>query len=365
MTAEERLIKKTAVYSTLFALGVSIILFQLPNQGIVETIVEQTTQDTQVSTDETINYYDEATEDTTNTGITSYLKIPLPKEVVESDVAIENSYINQTITITINNLDTNFFSDNPLVGSSDHISDIVYSSSDNVAQIELLLDNVYECNTEYIDNSLNITFVEPKSIYDKIVVIDAGHGGKDNGTEHFDTLEKEINLDIVLKLKELLDASDIKAYYTRLDDTKPDNATRVEFANNLKADFFISVHNNGDTTASSSKGTEVLYNDKEENVTFGSEALAKICQEELVKELGSRDRGIVSGSDIKIIRLSEVPVALVEVGFITNKTEATNLSSESYQQKTAQAIYNSIIRAYEERDNGTTNVSEEQEREDE
>lgn len=365
MTAEDRLVKKTAICSTLFALGVSIILFQLPNQGIVETIVEQTIQDSEESSEGTINYYDEEAGESTNTGVTSYLKIPLPAEVMEEDITLENSYINQAITISINNIDKDFFADNPLVGSSDHISDIVYSTTDNVAQIELLLDSVYEYSTEYIDNSLNISFIEPRSQYDKIVVIDPGHGGKDNGTEHFNTLEKEVNLEIVLKLKELLDASDIKAYFTRLDDTKPDNATRVEFANNLKADFFISVHNNGDKTASSSNGTEVLYNDNEENVTFGSEALAQICQEELVKELGSRDRGIVSGSDIKIIRLAEVPVALVEVGFITNKTEAANLSSESYQEKAAQAIYNSIVRAYEERDSISTDVSGTQENEDE
>lgn len=359
MAAEERLIKKTAICSTLFALGVTIILFQLPNQEIVTTIANQVTQETAATNEGTINYYDEAAEDTTNSGVTSYLKIPLPQEVKEEDITIENSYINQTITISINNIDKNFFSDNPLVGSSDHISDVVYGSSNNVAQIELVLDNVYEYNTEFVDNSLNITFVEPRSVYDKIVVIDPGHGGRDNGTEHFSTVEKEVNLEIALKLKELLDASDIKAYYTRVDDTKPDNAKRVEFANNLQADFFISIHNNGDKKASSSIGTEVLYNDKEESSAFGSKQLAQICQEEVVNQLGSRDRGIVTGSDIKIIRLSEIPVALVEVGFVTNKSEAANLSSESYQEKAAQGIYNAIIRAYEERDSaGASDVQE-------
>jgi N-acetylmuramoyl-L-alanine amidase len=76
-----------------------------------------------------------------------------------------------------------------------------------------------------------------------------------------------------------------------------------------------------------------------------------------VNALGSRDRGIVSGDDIKIIRLSDVPVALVEVGFITNKAEASNLNSDSYQEKAAQAIYNAIVKAYEERDNATTTDS--------
>lgn len=354
MTFEERLIRKTAIGSTLFAIGVLVILFQLPTQAIIQTITESETVE-QVEEQDTVNYYDEATTgDATDTGVKSYLKIPLPSEVSESDINIENNYIDQTITISISNIDENFFNDNQLVGSSDHISDIVYGSTDGVAQIELVLDSVYEYNAEFVDNSLNMGFIEPSSMYDKIVVIDAGHGSYDNGTEHFNIKEKEVNLAIVLKVKELLDESDIKAYYTRLDDSKPSNTTRVNFANTIGADFFISVHSNGDTTASSSSGTEVLYNEKEEESAFGSKQLAEICQEELVSQLESRDRGLVNGSTIAVIGHATVPVALVEVGFITNKTEATLLNSESYQQKAAQGIYNAIVRAYEERDNADT-----------
>lgn len=354
MTLEERLIRKTAIGSTLFAIGVSIILFQLPNQiVVVPTIVEQEPVAEVEERTDTINYYDETNAGDTSQGVKSYLKIPLPSEVTKDDINIENSYIDQTIKISIDNIDENFFQKNQLVGSSDHISDIVYGSIDGIAQVELVLDSVYEYNVEFVDNSLNMSFVEPKSMYDKIVVIDAGHGSKAAGTVHFNILEKEINLDMVLKLKELLDASDIKAYYTRIDDSNPSFAARANLANNVKADFFISVHNNGDTKASSSIGTEVLYNETEEESSFGSKQLAQICQEEVVKELGSRDRGIVKGSEIYIIRSSNVPVALVEVGFITNKAEAAKLSSENYQEKAALGIFNAIKRAYDERDNGS------------
>lgn len=354
MTLEERLIRKTAIGSTLFAIGVSIILFQLPSQIVIPTIIEQEPVAEVKEQSNTMNYYDETNAgDTSLLGVKSYLKIPLPGEVTEDDIDIVNSYIDQTIKISIDNIDENFFNKNQLVGSSDHISDIIYGSIDGVAQVELVLDSVYEYNAEFVDNSLNISFVEPKSMYDKIVVIDAGHGSKAAGTVHFNILEKEINLDIVLKLKEMLDSSDIKAYYTRIDDSNPSFAARASLANNVKADFFISIHNNGDTKASSSVGTEVLYNEKEEESAFGSKQLAQICQEEVVNQLGSRDRGLVKGSDIYIIRSSNVPVALIEVGFITNKAEATKLNSESYQDKAAQGIFNAIKRSFEERDNGS------------
>lgn len=349
MTLEERLIKKTAIGSTLFAIGASIILFQLPNQAMVETVMKQTSENHVQNSKTSANYFDKISQAIkSNEGVKSYLSIPLPDDVKEDDITIENSYIDQTILITIDHVDEKFFDDNKLKGSSDHISDIVYGSSGGLAKIELDLDSVYEYHSEMVDNSLNLSFITPKSMYDKIVVIDAGHGGRDNGTEHYNIAEKEINLDIVLKLKELLDKSDIKAYYTRLDDTKPSNASRVNLANSVDADFFISVHNNGDRTASSSAGTEVLYHDTEQDKEYGSKWLAQLCQDELIKQLGSRDRGLVSGSDIKIIRLSNVPAALVEVGFITNKSEARKLGNDSYQEKAAKGIFNAIKKAYEE-----------------
>ncbi|MFA9378001.1 MAG: N-acetylmuramoyl-L-alanine amidase [Lachnotalea sp.] len=352
MTMEEKLIKKMAICSTLFALVVSIVLFQLPSQGAAETMAEQTADATPVDSDEeTMNYYDgDTAESGTNSNVTSYLKIPLPTEVKEDDITIEDVYVNQTIKISINNIDSDFFDNNPLVGSSDHISNVVYGTVDGVVQIELVLDSTYEYDAEYVDNSLDISFIEPKSLYDHVVVIDAGHGSKASGTVHYNAVEKDINLDIVLKLKAILDASDIKAYYTRTDDSNPSFEARANLANNVNADFFISVHNNGDTSASSSAGTEVLYNETEEESAFGSKQLAQICQDSVVSALGTRDRGLVTGSDIYIIRSSKVPVALVEVGFITNKTEAASLSTDSYQQKAAQAIFDAIVKAYDERD---------------
>lgn len=360
MTTEDRPIKKAAVISVLFVICVIAVLIKLSVKTVEvnDTIENEDNTEEAQEPENNMNYYDEEAAGE-GSGVTSYLKVPLPESVTEDDIVIEDIYIDQTVRISINNIDKDFFKNNPLVGSSDHIGNVVYGSDEGVAQIELLLDSVYEHEAEYVDNSLNMRFIEPKSVYDKVVVIDAGHGSRAGGTVHFDTVEKEINLEIVLKLKELLDNSDIKAYYTRTEDTNPSFEARSNLANNVNADFFISVHNNGDVSASSSSGTEVLYDELAEESDFGSKQLAQICQEEVVAMLGSRDRGLVNGNSIFIIRTSKVPVALVEVGFITNKTEAANLRTDEYQQKAAQGIYNAILRAYEERDNAvSTNSSD-------
>ncbi len=64
--------------------------------------------------------------------------------------------------------------------------------------------------------------------------------------------------------------------------------------------------------------------------------------------LGSRNKGLVEGNSIYIIRTSEVPVALIEVGFMTNKEELELLRSEEYQHAAAQGIYNAVMRAFAE-----------------
>lgn len=354
---EDKILKVTTLAGCLIVILVTVIMYMLPQEiTIAELITENViTEETGVSEESGttgINYYDhEVATKEENTGVKSCLNIPLPENVKESDILIEEMYIDQMIRISVENIKEDFFKTNPLVGSSDHISDLVYDSPDGTAQIEIYLDSVYEYEKEFKDNMLSVKFIEPKSIYDKIVVIDPGHGSKAAGTVHNNVIEKEINLQIALKLKKLLDESEIKAYFTRVEDTNPTFEARANLANNTNADFFVSIHNNSDGSSSKSVGTEVLYDELAEYSGFGTKELATILQEELTSALGSRDRGLRKGNEIYIIRNSKVPVALVEVGFITNSNEAGLLTSESYQEKAAQAIFDGIMRAYEERDN--------------
>ena len=72
--------------------------------------------------------------------------------------------------------------------------------------------------------------------------------------------------------------------------------------------------------------------------------------EELTLALNSRDRGLIDGDNIYIVKNSEVPVALVEIGFMTNKEELKLLNSKEYQKKAAEALYKAIVRAFEEKE---------------
>lgn len=276
------------------------------------------------------------------------LRIRLPEGVTGDLVAVSNDYVTQTVQVEIPQTDRNYFDSYPISGSSTHIATLSYATTGVGGVIEIGMDRVYEIETEYDAEYFYFDFLTPQEVYDKVVVIDAGHGGRAPGATRQGVKEKDIDLAIVLKLREIFEenGANIGVYYTRTDDSNPTFDQRVQLANKSDADLFISVHNNSTRSGrlSSVKGTQVMYSETSEE----SRKFAEICLDEVVREIGSRDKGLVEGDSIYIIRTSEVPVALIEVGFMTNKEEFALLQSEEYQRATAQGIYNAVMRAFEE-----------------
>lgn len=278
------------------------------------------------------------------------LNIELPDGINGEDVQISNDYVNRTVYVRFAEGVDNY-SDNYMVrGSSDNIENLSYYKEGEEGVLEITLDKACEYFYSYQDGFLCLEFKDLHEIYDKIVVIDAGHGGTQPGAVKKDVYEKHLNLEIVLKLKELLDEVDeekLKVFYTRLEDVNPSLMERADMANNLQADLFISVHNNstGDGKFSSVNGTMVLYSPDESNE---SKRLAQICLENVNASTGSKNLGLVEADDIYIVRTSEVPVVLIEVGYMTNTKELNDLCDPVYQEKVAQGIYNAIMQAFEE-----------------
>jgi len=218
------------------------------------------------------------------------------------------------------------------------------------AQIDINLDSVYECLVYEDDNNFYIDLKKPSELYDKIVVIDAGHGGKDGGAVSRNNryCEKDLNLDILLRLKQLLDKTDIKAYYTRTTDRTVYLRPRVELVNAVDADYFISIHINSNK-APSPNGMEVLYYDNEFK-GVKAEDLAALFSKELEKTVKLKQKGIVERrfEDLYILDHSLVPAVLLEIGYISNEKDLAYLIQEENRQLIANAIFNGILRAYNE-----------------
>lgn len=287
----------------------------------------------------------------TELGFSQQLRVQLPKNANKEDVSIENEYVTRTIRIEIAGAGADYLIRYPMIGSSDHIEDLNYFFDAECGTLELCMEHVYELDIDWQEQYLYIDFVAPREIYDKIVVIDAGHGGNMPGATVGGAEEKEIDLAITKELKKLFDVAEdetLGVYYTRLDDTNPDFSDRAALPNDLEANLFVSIHNNSYPQLESVNGTAVLYDERGGEKTEKSKKLAKLLLGQMVDTLHTKDMGLVTGSDIYIIRTSEVPVALVEVGFMTNPKELANLTSEKYQKKCARAIYDGIMQALEE-----------------
>lgn len=232
----------------------------------------------------------------------------------------------------------------------DRKDNVSYANDKNTITSEQYVKPSITENIEDVDGSNDVLNASEED-YNNIVVIDAGHGGIDSGTysSGFEHLEKDINLSILLYLKELLDKTNIKVYYTRTTDEKIPLSQRVGLANEVNADLFLSIHCNASDSADT-KGIEVLYNEKQNDLTsFRSIDFASICLEEINKIINRNNRGVVPRSkNVQIIGDSNVPVALVEVGFMTSIDDLNFLLNESNQELVAKGIYQAILRALEE-----------------
>lgn len=208
--------------------------------------------------------------------------------------------------------------------------------------------------------------MKEQSTQDRVILIDAGHGGSDPGACNGSIYEKVYNLKIALKLREMLEETDgVEVRMSRDDDTYIDRNGRLEFVlENPDADLLVSIHNNSLANKNYQGSMVLFYNKPREKEEYGitSKEFATIVKNNLINELETVDRGVISRPDLLILEQnvtggvssmgqSNLPAILCEVIFISNDEEAARLQKDSFQQKTAQAIYDGIIEAISIMDN--------------
>ncbi len=279
---------------------------------------------------------------------TSYLRIPLPEGCSAQDIIIENHYMDQELCVLINKAEEAFYADCYISGNLDMVKQGTYEGYENGVRIDFQLMGIFEYRTILENNDLYISFLNPKEEYAKIVVIDPACGGMNEGFRAGDLKEKDINLQVAKKLKEKLDKSDIKAYYTRMDDVNPGEESRAQLANATHADMYIRIQTDANED-SSVYGTTVIYNEDYFIPGFGSVELADVLEREVVTSIKGKALGLVKADAQEYaIRNITIPAAAIQVGCITNKQEATLLGREEYLDKVADGIYNAIVKIYED-----------------
>lgn len=183
------------------------------------------------------------------------------------------------------------------------------------------------------------------------IVVDVGHGGFDSGKVGVNgELEKDINLQVALKLKDTLETDGISVIMTRQDDKGlyDENASnkkvqdlqkRCDLINEENPLLTISIHQNS-YTSPEIKGAQVFYY----TTSAESQKLAQMIQEALIKQVDPENHREAKANDsYYLLKKTKSPIVIVECGFLSNPQEAVKLTDESYQQQIVTAIRNGIF----------------------
>lgn len=192
------------------------------------------------------------------------------------------------------------------------------------------------------------------------VIIDAGHGGQDSGAVHAGVQEKDLTLDVALRLERLLRGKGLKTILTRTADGAVSLANRAAIANRENNCVFVSIHfDEGGRSAAS--GVQTFYAVRQvanggflaswlpflqrtasAPATAESQSLAGFVQQSLVARTQASNRG-TRAEQFYVVANVRHPAVLVEGGFLTNSADIAKLTTDAYRQQLANAISEGIL----------------------
>ena len=212
------------------------------------------------------------------------------------------------------------------------ISEGSFSSSNNLKK-----RSDYFVNLKNNIALANLPNVKKNKFY---VVIDPGHGGPDSGAIGIGGLrETDVVLDVSKIVTNILNKKGVKVKMTRTNEIDLDLGPRVSMANNTKADIFVSIHANASVGKKRNiNGLETFYYSG-----WKGRLLAEKIQKQIIKvSPGSPDRGVRRGSYF-VIKQTNMPAVLVEIGFVTGKLDGSRLSKDMHRERVAYAIARGIL----------------------
>ena len=220
-----------------------------------------------------------------------------------------------------------------------------------IGAILLLLGLIVLCQTgggylyRYIEQDAATVGNNIKNEKIPTVLIDAGHGGKDPGKIGANNvLEKDINLKISMYVKKYLEKQNIKVIMTREDGERladsqvGDLKERVRIINEEAPDLAVSIHQNS-YHETSVKGTQLFYFTHSKDAKEAADMIQKGLEAGKVDKV----RPVKANDTYYLLKKTEVPVVIVECGFLSNYEEAEKLASQEYQKLLAEAIADGVI----------------------
>ncbi|NLL78821.1 MAG: N-acetylmuramoyl-L-alanine amidase [Clostridiales bacterium] len=370
---QERLMRYTALITTVLALVSMAVMLRFASAKTI-VIAEEVTAGSGAEQE-----YAEKKQESIplhlveNKAVSPSVCIPLPEDVRPDDIVIENHYIEHRINVIIAGAETSYYKEKEINGGIGSIrAAACYKESDSVV-LAFQMDGLYEHKYLLEEHALFLEFVNPHEMYDRIIVLDAGHGGADNGRKEHGLKEKDASLFIVEQVRNTFEDSGVRIYCTRQEDASISAEKRIAFINELRPDLVISVHLNA-SEEQSLYGTEVWYNEQYVIPVFGNVELADLLERCVVRAADGRANGLVAcgsrmlqgskeateqkqkqGKETDVLYTEEeellmgvrAPAAVLEAGYLTNPRERQLLEQEAYQKMIAEGICDAI-RQWEE-----------------
>ena len=339
----DKLMRHTAIIGTLFTIAaMSIMLYVAVNAPVVIEETEENTlqypQEQIVENEMTKELILEQSKDQS-----TYLCIPLAETTTDDKLKLEAHYVEQQLCITIQDQEEDFYSQNKITGNASAVNKILWNYNKNATQLLVQLNSVYEHDAFCKNNMLYLEFKKPGDSFDKIVVLDAGsqHG--------------RITTDVIQRLRAKLsqNQTDIKVYYTGIDSMDTTMEKRVAFANQLKADMFVSIQVLDDELHPEKKGVQAICNPTFFIPALNSVSLSDILEQNICKKTGASANGMVEGTkEDVLVNEATIPASVIQIGNISNKHDESMLEDEAYVEKIADGIFQGIKDAYTYKEKG-------------
>lgn len=279
----------------------------------------------------------------------NHLIIPVPEGFNSKSIQIQDDYLDRNIKISLSGNLVNYFKNNSPINPYDFVDNVQIVFDADTNQTIITCHTTFICGYEELinDKYFALRLAKPSEIYNKIVVLDAGHGGKDPGAVRENIYEKNITLKIINYTDTYFKNCDIKVYCTRTKDKYLTLQERTKFVKDVDADLFVSLHLNA-SDYESVYGTEVYYSKSNNAATkYGltSYKMAQVFANNLSVAMDTKLRGVLN-NNFYVVHYNSVPAVLIELGFMSNKKELLKLNDTTYQQKVAKEIYESIIEIF-------------------
>lgn len=352
MEQQYSLLKKWAVLLLILVGAISVLLFfrvrsltKAAKQVAEDEVTFDLEQSNTVMGENNKKQHELQFEETDNT--TDYLCIPLQEGTPLDSLTVENHYMDRQLWVYLYGDNTGFYDTAKLSGNRNGVIGGYYETTEEAVILKIDLDGMYEFSNVCENNMLYLNFTSPREKYDKLVVIDPAGPRDIFDTENVGLGEAEITLKIAQCLRDKLNQTDIKVYYTRMDLNPVSETARYELANAIKADMYIRLEVNSDTN-SKVFGTESVYNADYFIPGFGSNHLADIMERNVVTQIEGKALGLRAADERdEALKNVTIPATTIQVGYLSNIQEKTLLNRDDYHERVAEGIYQGILASYE------------------